>query len=374
MTEVRRALFLFPSDRMGGAERITRTMAVEAARSGAFDTIDCFILCRARSGTLDGLEQFDNVKLHYTLAKNEGGGIFGLLRILARRRYDLVFSSLIHLNAVCSAARWIGLLRTSRLVSRESTMMFERTFKGLGRFYPVLYRLYGKQDLIICQTDRMKESLDANTHHRLRHLLTVIPNPIDTERIADGLRMPPPATLTALPANKTLIAWCGRLLDVKNPQRAVDVLKALHGRGATHMHLIFIGDGPLREVTENYARQSGLGEHVTFTDYLANPIPAFKLCKIGLLTSDIEGFPNVFLEMLASGIYGIATTDCAGGLDRIPSVHVAKASTAEALADTLERIDTNRRNSVIGEFLKSLDAEKFFHRVREFDPTFEKIT
>ncbi|MBB6424400.1 glycosyltransferase [Sphingopyxis sp. JAI128] len=360
MTKARRALFLFPSDRMGGAERITRTMAVEAARSGAFDTIDCFILCRARSGTLDGLEQFDNVKLHYTLARNEGGGIFGLLRILARRRYDLVFSSLIHLNAVSSAARWIGLLRTKRLVARESTMMFERTFKGLGRFYPILYRLYGKQDLIICQTDRMKESLDANTHHRLRHLLTVIPNPIDTDRIAQGLQSPSPEILSALPADKTLIAWCGRLLDVKNPQRAVDVLKVLHGRGATHMHLVFIGDGPLREATENYARQSGLSEYVTFTDYLANPIPAFMLCKVGLLTSDIEGFPNVFLEMLASGIYGIATTDCAGGLDSIPSVHVAQANTAEALADTLERIDTGSRNMQITEFLDARDSARFF--------------
>lgn len=363
MTAPRRALFLFPSDRMGGAERITRTMAIEAARSGAFDTIDCFILCRARSGTLDSLEQFDGVKLHYTLAKNEGGGVFALLRILARRRYDLVFSSLIHLNAVCSGARWIGLLRTKRLVSRESTMMFERTFKGLGRFYPILYRLYGKQDLIICQTDRMKESLDANTRHRLRHLLTVIPNPIDAERIAEGRQMPPPAILSTLPTNKTLIGWCGRLLDVKNPQRAVDVLRVLHNRGAAHMHLVFIGDGPLREATENYVRESGLSEHVTFMEYLANPIPAFMLCKLGLLTSDIEGFPNVFLEMLASGIYGIATTDCAGGLDRIPSVHVAHESTAEALADTLERIDTGSRNMHINEFLDARDSSRFLAAV-----------
>ncbi len=77
---------------MGGAERVTRTIAREAARSGNFDRVDCFVLCWSRTGTLDALEDEGNVHLHYTLASSERGEEFvALLRFLRRWRYDLVF-------------------------------------------------------------------------------------------------------------------------------------------------------------------------------------------------------------------------------------------------------------------------------------------
>lgn len=365
MSEPRRALFLFPSDRMGGAERVTRTLALEAARSGRYDVVDCFILCWDRSGTLDRLEQLGNVRLHYTLARGERGGVLALLGILSRRRYDLVFSSHTHLNAACSGARRIGLLRTKRLVSRESTLMFERTFRGEEHIYRALYRLYGKQDLIVCQTERMRASLDKHTGHRFRGLLTVLPNPIDAERIAEGRRMAPPAALDNIPPGRRPIAWCGRLSEVKSPLRAVDVLRELHDRGARDMHLVFIGDGPLRQATEDHAAKRGLAEFVTFTGHMANPVPALTRCEVGLVTSDVEGFPNVILEMLAAGIRGVATTDCAGGLKRIPGLCIANENTAAALADAMEGAQTESDISSVPEFLSLRAPSHYLDQIEE---------
>ncbi len=161
-----RALFLFPTDRMGGAEQLTRMIARESALGKEFDHIDCFVLSRSRTGTLDDLNALPNVTLHYTGARNERGGLIGLLRIFSRHRYDFVFSSHTHLNAFCSLLRWIGMLRTRRLVTRESTLIFERDFGGMGVLIRALYRFYGTQDMIVCQTERMRQSLSKHTNDR----------------------------------------------------------------------------------------------------------------------------------------------------------------------------------------------------------------
>lgn len=363
MNQERRALFLFPTDRMGGAERITRTMVREAARSGRFDAIDCFILCKSRSGTLDSLLQLGNVALHYTEASNERGGLVALLRTLPKTRYDLVFSSHTHLNAVASGMRWAGLLRTRALVARESTMIFERKFEGVGRFFRFLYCFYGRQDMIICQTERMRQSLDRNTNHRFRDRLIVVPNPVDTERIDEGRAAPLPQVVRAIPEGRMLIGWCGRLSNVKSPLRALDVLREVRDRGADSAHLLFVGEGPMRMELEGRARELNIDQFVTFAGHMANPAPALMRCRLGLLTSDIEGFPNVILEMLACGIEGIATTDCAGGLDSIPSLHIAEAFTANALADALERAYACGRNTSVSGFLESRSPSAYLNKI-----------
>jgi len=363
MTEQRRALFLFPTDRMGGAERITRTLAENAARSGRFDSIECFILCGSRSGTLDNLMQLGNVTLNYSGAPNERRGLVALLRTLARTRYELVFSSHTHLNAATSAMRAVRLLRTQRLVSRESTLIFERTFKGVGRLFPFLYKFYGRQDLIICQTGRMRESLDRNTHHRFQDRLAVLPNPIDIGRIDRGKRELVPHTVLAIPEGRRLIGWCGRLSAVKSPLRALEVLRELRHRGWEDAHLLIIGDGPMRAELEIRARELDIDRFVTFAGYMSNPVPALMKCKLGLLTSDVEGFPNVILEMLACGVEGIATTDCAGGLSDIPSLHIAKAFTAAALADALERAYADGRDASVSEFLAARSPSVYLSNV-----------
>lgn len=332
-----RALFLVPSDRMGGAERMVHMMAREAALCGRFDRVEVFILCWSRTGTLDDLEALGNMTLHYTRAAHEIGGLLPLLWRLARRRYDFVFSSSTHLNAACSLMRRLGGLRAGRLVSRESTAIFDRDFGRRGALIRLLYKGYGAQDLIVCQTERMRASLDARTQGRFRDKLVTLPNPIDMERVEAGRRLPEPEAVRAIPPERTRIAWCGRLEPVKSPERAIGALRALHAGGDTAMHLVMIGEGSLREALETEARGAGLQGYVTFVGFHPLPSAILARCDLGLLTSDREGFPNVILEMLASGIRRVVTTDCAGELDAVPGLSVVPlaGSIAGALAAAL---------------------------------------
>lgn len=347
------ALFLLPSDRMGGAERMVHMLAREAALSGRFERVDVFVLCWSRTGTLDDLEALGNVTLHYTLAANEGGGLLPLLWCLVRKKYAFVFSSSTHLNALCSLMRALGPLRVARLVARESTTIFDRNFGRRGALIRMLYTFYGAQDLIVCQTERMRASLDVHTRGRFREKLATLPNPLDMARIDAGRRVAASEEIRAIPADRIKIAWCGRLEPVKSPERAIDTLHALHAAGKTEMHLVMIGEGSLRISLEARAQKHGLAGHVTFAGFHPVPSAILSQCDLGLLTSDREGFPNVILEMLASGIRRVVATDCAGELDTIPGLTVVPLTgdLTQALATAIDDARNCRLASDLGVFL-----------------------
>jgi glycosyltransferase involved in cell wall biosynthesis len=319
---------------MGGAEQIVRTIAREAARCLQFDHIDVCVLCWSRTGTLDDLEALGNVTLNYRGAKSIFTSVFPCVRVLVGSDYDLVVSSNTLINAVASGLRRLRLLKTRQLVARESSQIFDRNFGVRSTFIRALYRAYGSQDLIVCQTQRMLQTLNESTGSRLQHLLKVIPNPIDFNRIEAGRSAAPPVSVATIPRERTKIVWCGRLSPVKYPLRAVETLCATHDLGRADMHLVMIGEGPLRGEVEGTAKRLGLEDFVTLVGQQANPISTMACCDLGLLTSNREGFPNVILEMLAAGVKTVVTTDCAGGLREIPGV-VAVEPDATALAAAL---------------------------------------
>lgn len=322
----KRAAFLIPSDRMGGAERIVRMVAIEAAKSSLFDQVDIFVLCWNKSGTLNAIESYDKVSIHYTEATNELRGVFPMMRLLMRHHYSLVFSSSTHLNALLSMMRVLNLLRTDRLVTRESTVIFERKFGLRGILFRSFYLFYGGQDLVVCQTERMRQSLSRHVRRGIRRLMITLPNPIDFDRVNEGKFAPVPTSISEIPKERKKLVWCGRLMPVKSPDRAIEVLQLLHSSGDVLMHLVIVGEGPLRQSLEEKADALGLSDFVTFAGYQANPVEFMKHCDIGILTSDIEGFPNVVLEMLASGIRTVVTPDCAGGLEGLPGVVVVNSN------------------------------------------------
>ncbi len=360
---VRRALFLFPTDQMGGAERVTLMLAEAALASGRFDEVTCFVLCKPSQGTLDAVASLSGARVIYTGKSRELLGIPDLLRILTSAHFELVFSSHTHLNAFASLTRRLGLLRTQRLVTRESTLIFERKLGWKGGMIRSLYHLYGGQDLIVCQTHRMAESLADNTKSRFRSITIVQPNPIDLCSIAIA-RMRPAPQLDLVPEKAFKIVWCGRLLAVKSPIRAIETLAELHRLGHTNAHLIMIGDGPMRDQIARHAEKLGIVSHLTMTGFIPAPAALMQHCQVGLMTSDVEGFPNVILEMIAAGVPKIVTTDCAGGLHEIPSISISQEHTAESLSKTILLIEKTMYSSEDKKkYLATLSPRVFFENI-----------
>lgn len=330
----RRALILLPHDLPGGAERVTMTVAEAALKSERFSEVVIFVLSRGNSGTLSKIASNPKARVIFTNSKRQLGGLMALVRTCKQGQYDFVFSSFLDLNALASKLRKWGILKTNWLVSRESTMFFERDFGWKNSLIRLLYRSYGSQDLVVCQTDRMRKSLSKNTKERFSHLIKTLPNPIPFD-VADEIVE---STNEPLLDRKGRIAWCGRMSAVKSPLRAVESIAFLHRKGFTGSRLIMIGDGPMRPEVEELARALNLEDHIEFKGFVEKPIEVMRTCQVGLVTSDVEGFPNVVLEMLSAGIRGIVSTDCAGDLIDVPGVTLSREKTPESLAETLSTV------------------------------------
>ena len=347
---MRTALFLLPTDLMGGAEKVLRLTAEAAARAGLFDRVVVFVLAGPPSGSLDALAA-QGAEVVHARARTQRAALPALLRTFSRERYTLVFSTHSHLNAAASAARKLGLLRTRRLVARESTLIFERDLGPTGRLVRGLYHLYGAQDRIVCQTERMARSLQKHTRGRFAAATRHVPNPVEaTSRV---LAKPPAETFD--------IVWCGRLAPVKAPERALGALQRLRAQGHD-ARLTILGDGPLRSALERRAVDLGIEDATTFAGRVADPKARMAEHDLGLLTSDIEGFPNVVLEMLAAGVRRVVTTDCAGGLREIPGVLVAPHN-PHALATALLEAHATPAPTGLDAFLAERSPDAFLQAI-----------
>lgn len=105
------------------------------------------------------------------------------------------------------------------------------------------------------------------------------------------------------------LLWCGRFIDLKHPEKAVQVVNRLKQNGYK-CSLGFIGDGPLKENMQNMVRQLGLNDRIRFL----GSMPPDKVrgymenADIFLFTSDRrEGWGAVLNESMNSGCAVVAS-------------------------------------------------------------------
>ena len=98
-----------------------------------------------------------------------------------------------------------------------------------------------------------------------------------------------------------------------------------------------LGDGPLRASLEAEASRLGIADRVEFVGHTANPYASFAEADVGVLCSEVEGFPNVLLEMMASGTKHVLTTDCTASVRHLPFVEIVAPGDSRTLADAIRR-------------------------------------
>ncbi|WP_352958772.1 glycosyltransferase [Mesorhizobium sp. M0778] len=356
------ALVAIPLELTGGAETVLNLVAHELASRSEWD-VEIAVLGRQLKEQI--VEPNGNgVRFSYGYGGGKILSEFFLVPRLVQRRYDLVFSSHTRVNSFLAAARTFGVVRTSRLVARESTVLLDR-FTGVRALaYRMLYSTYGTQDMIVAQTDYMKSKLINVLPQRVFGKLSVIPNPVDAEFIAVRSVDKLTEQDAKIFAERPQIVWCGRLIDVKRPKIAIDVLAELRKNNARDFGLTMIGSGPMDAELRVYARELGLASHVNLTGHRDNPFPLFCAARAGLLTSISEGFPNVILEMMACGVPGIVTTPCAGDLHLLPGIEIAAEFGAAELASALMRvIETGDRSSHYSKALTLRSPRAFVDRL-----------
>lgn len=120
-----------------------------------------------------------------------------------------------------------------------------------------------------------------------------------------------------LPADALVLFSLGRFIDIKGFD---DLLQAFAAMPAEikgfPLWLVLVGDGPLRSMLENQARDLGVSARVVFAGWQNQPGPFFQAADALVCPSRRETLGNVILEAWSYGL-PVVTTDTPGALELI---------------------------------------------------------
>jgi glycosyltransferase involved in cell wall biosynthesis len=283
------------------------------------------------------------------------GSVAGLVRHLVRREADVILAIGGAPNVKLIAARTLCRDRTPAVLSYHGRSDVGRGRLGAAafQFAPALARRAGR---VVCVSDAL-----------VRHLVDdwavppgqvcCIPNAIPVERAR------PARDVSDLRRRDAVVLAVGRLVPEKD---FATLLRAVAQLG-DHVRLTLIGEGPERAALTALASELGVAHRVDLPGYAAEPWAAYAQARVFALSSRSEGFGNVIVEALASGL-PVVSTSC-GGPDEIlgsgrwgcliPAGDPATLarSLAAALADPGDpaprraRADRYRTQAVVAEYI-----------------------
>ena len=351
-------LFLISKDSTshGGAEEIMSLIANYFLKQGA--DVHVFFLLEQRYGDWEKLK-FPNLHLYYSNGVGKWK-IFYLLKNFTKVRhitFDYSFSSITECTGVVAFLKRLGVLKINNIIARESTMVFNR-FKGFQLWqYKMIYKyFYPTVKTLICQTEWMREELLKNQpNFERKSKIVVIPNPVDFEKIR---RME--SETIVLESYKPYIVACGRLHPVKAYNLLIEAFARIQ-KEQPELHLLILGEGNEREKLTSLAEEYGVSDKVYMPGEVPNVYPYFKNAVLCTVTSHIEGFPNVLLQMMSQNDRVVSTT-CAGGIDKIKGLITCRPSDVDALTDAIRqglKGDVSGTRALFDAELQSRSIEKF---------------
>jgi glycosyltransferase involved in cell wall biosynthesis len=324
-------LFLIPTLAGGGAERVMVTLLRYLDRSqfdltlAVIDTRDAVF----RSDLPPDIEFIDLGRQRVLHA------LVPIVRLIWRRRPEVVFCTLGHLNLALALLRPL-MPRGPRFVARESNVPSEQLRdERFPRVWHWLYRrIYRRHDLVVCQSRTMLVDLETN-FGLLPERSVVIANPVDLDRIrllaADGSASAP---MDDDPGVIRLVA-AGRLV----PQKGFDLLiEAIALLPDIALQLTILGEGPLRQDLLDLVQRLELEQRVQMVGFQSNPYAWFARADAFVLPSRYEGLPNVVLEALACGTPVIATPAAGVAVEVLQDVAecvLAPQASAKAIAGAI---------------------------------------
>jgi glycosyltransferase involved in cell wall biosynthesis len=299
----RRVLFVLPSLRGGGAERVAVTLLTRLDRRRFEPHL---LLVEAVGPYLADVPR--DVPVHALGAPRLRRALPALVGALRTLRPDVVVSTQGYMNFALLLLR--RLFPHPRLVVRE--VIGERYLEN-SRFQPLFYRWYLREvrraDRIVVQSDAARDEMRARVRTRSGQIVRLY-NPVDAERVAAAAQ-----TARPLVGPGPHVVAAGRLGHQKGFDMLLDAFAGVRGAGV-EAQLTILGEGPDRASLEARARHLGIADRVRFAGFQANPFAYFAAADLFVLSSRYEGLPNALLEALACGCPAVAF-DCPRGVREI---------------------------------------------------------
>ena len=164
---------------------------------------------------------------------------------------------------------------------------------------------------IVCISDAEKESALREKICKPSKL-QVIYNGIDLEEIEKTAPMS--RAKLGISEDAFVVGMVGRLSKQKAPDTFVKAARLIKEK-IPNAFFLMVGDGELRDQTEELINQYDLGSSFLITGWVDNPTAYMKIMDVGMLLSRWEGFGLVLPEYMACGVPIVATN-----VDAIPNI------------------------------------------------------
>jgi glycosyltransferase involved in cell wall biosynthesis len=259
--------------------------------------------------TPSGAPSIDGVHVRVWKAASVRMMLVPLMRYLRVARPDVVFSAEDHLNTMTllaavltgSKAKISGSSRVTPFDTYSNVPFTKRwVLKQLTRM------LMWRADALTCVSQEMVEQYRC-VFAKPRH--TCVYNIVhDAHAYARMGEVPehPWAHDQEVP----LLVAAGRLAPWKGFADLIRAMEVLVRRRSAR--LLILGDGPLRDELQEQIDAAGLSSHVQLVGYVENPLKYFRAARLFVLSSRVEGMPNVLVEAMMCGCTPVST-DCATG-------------------------------------------------------------
>ena len=351
-------LIVLPNDSLGGAEQYLKMIANYHKN----DIVEIFFLRRIDGGLWSDLPK-SIVQKHLSKSSYLGGLLsFVLSQTFGKRSfYDRIYTSHIYITAIIGMLIKTGLIKKNNFIARESTSIFMR-FKGFKLFtYKMAYKFgYQNIDLLICQTDFMKNQLVDNFRSiEQRTKVVVFENPIDIDLIKTQEKV----AFDYLPPKKFIVS-AGRLIPEKGFDLLIDAFASIRSN-FPNTKLLILGDGPQKENLIQLANSLDIGQNVLLPGRVDNVYPYFKKASLCVVSSRIEGFPNVLLQMMSQN-NSVVSTLCAGGIEKIPGIQTIPTHSKKELINAIQfglANDFTENRKVLNAYLTGRDISNFVYRL-----------
>lgn len=306
---MKRILLVIDSLRIGGAERVTLTLAKQFTAMGHkvdLITVDAEIRLNIPEEVRHFTIDFNRSFCDYTRYSRKLHQMIYKLTEENKAEYDLI---LVHLQ------KSVRLMRTfshPRIYFCVHTIVSRSSLSGRTGFRKVLkkkrlQRIYNGLN-IITVSQGIADDLIANVGIKPKSIQCIY-NPVDSKELEQkayehiGVEIGTP-----------YIIHVGRLTASKRHDLLLEAFKV----SGIDAKLIIVGDGKEAASIKAHISALNLENKVIMTGFMDNPYPLIKNARMLVLTSDYEGFAIVLVEALMLGTI-VVSSDCPSGPSEILS-------------------------------------------------------